>query len=90
MQLIEAALIQGMDKEQELSHPLSSKIVVDLFSVVSCEDGSIELQDCVKCMLQGTVVSNTCNICSSNCSFFFFYFVFLFLHAYLERGQMLH
>lgn len=53
LQLIEVGVVQGMDKEQDLSHPLSSKIVVDLFSVVSHEDGSIELQDCVKCMLQG-------------------------------------
>lgn len=70
MQLIEVGLIQGMDKEQDLSHPVSSKNFVDLFSV-SCEDGSIELQDCVKCMLQGTVFPYICNIFSSNYGFSF-------------------
>ena len=53
LQLLEIALNDRVDKELDLPQPYASSILVDLIPFVAVEDDSIQVQDYVKCMLQG-------------------------------------
>ncbi|KAA8547874.1 hypothetical protein F0562_004303 [Nyssa sinensis] len=53
VQILEIALVDGMDKESDLSPPCSLNTLVDSLPMFAVKNGSFELQEHIKCMLQG-------------------------------------
>lgn len=53
LQLLEIALVDGTDKELDLSQPCSSNISMDTLPVAVTEDSVSKWQDDTRCMLQG-------------------------------------
>lgn len=53
LQILEIALVDGVDKESDLSQSCSMNTHIDSFQIFAAVNGSIELQDHMKCMLQG-------------------------------------
>lgn len=53
LQILEIALVDGMDKESDLSQSCSANTLIDSFQIFAAVKGSIDLQDHMKCMLQG-------------------------------------
>lgn len=58
VQILEMALVDGIGKESDLSQPCTLNTVIDSLQVFAVLHGSIELQDHMKCILQGGSCSN--------------------------------
>lgn len=58
VQMLEVALLDGIDKEFDLIHPSSLKALVDSLAMLPVKSGSAKLQDHNKCLLQGTDLSS--------------------------------
>lgn len=54
VQMLEMALLDGVDKEFDLIQPSSLKALVDSLGMLPVKSGSAKLQDHNKCLLQGT------------------------------------
>lgn len=58
VQILEIALIAGMDKETDLLQPCFGNRQVDSLSALAAGTGNIDLGDRVRCILQGIDVLN--------------------------------
>lgn len=58
VQILEIALIAGMDKENDLPQPCFGNRHVDSLSALAAGTGNIDLGDLVGCILQGIDVRN--------------------------------
>lgn len=54
IQMLEMALLDGMDKEFELIQPCPLKALVDSLAMLPVKSGNAKLLDYSKCLLQGT------------------------------------
>ncbi|KAK4477539.1 hypothetical protein RD792_016768 [Penstemon davidsonii] len=57
LQLLEVLLVDGLDKELDLSQSRSTSVLVELLPTVADKDDDVQWQDDVKCMLQGSMCS---------------------------------